>query len=84
MASAMYPVDAYTVHAAFVTAASTSFRCLSGALSPLAGPSMYHILELGWGNSLLGCIAIALIPLPVIFLKFSERIRQSKFMEMEI
>jgi len=30
--------------------------------SPLAGPSMYKALGLGWGNSVLGFIAIGLIP----------------------
>ncbi|RFU29644.1 hypothetical protein B7463_g6702, partial [Scytalidium lignicola] len=40
MASTMYLVDAYTVFSASVTAASTIFRCLFGALLPLAGPAM--------------------------------------------
>ena len=62
MPSAMYLVGAYTVHAASVTAASTISRCLLGALLPLAGPAMYDTLGLGWGNSLLGFISIAIFP----------------------
>lgn len=83
MASAMYLVDAYTVHAASVTAASTIFRCLLGALLPLAGPSMYNALGLGWGNSLLGFIAIAFIPLPFIFYLYGQRIRETKLFKVE-
>ena len=73
-----YLIDAYTRYAASVMAANTVFRSLLGALIPLAGPSMYAALGLGWGNSLLGFIALAAIPLPIIFWKYGERIRTSK------
>jgi hypothetical protein len=73
-----YLIDAYTRYAASVTAANTLLRSTLGGLLPLAGPKMYAALGLGWGNSLLGFIALIMIPLPFIFWKYGERIRNSK------
>lgn len=78
MPTGTYMVDAYTVHAASVLAASTVFRSLLGALIPLAGNSMYNALGIGWGTSLLGFIAVAFMPTPLIFWRYGERIRESK------
>jgi hypothetical protein len=44
---------------------------------------MYATLGLGWGNSVLGFIALALAPLPLIFYKYGERIRKSKLFHVE-
>ncbi|KAF2436537.1 MFS general substrate transporter [Tothia fuscella] len=73
-----YLIDSYTIHAASVVAANTVLRSLGGAFLPLAGPRMYATLGLNWGNSLLGFIALALVPLPFFFWKYGERIRTSK------
>lgn len=70
-----YLVDAFTIHASSAIAACTVLRCIVGALLPLAGPSMYSSLGLGWGNSLLGFIAVGLIPVPFLLIKYGERIR---------
>lgn len=78
MTVSTYLVDAFTIYAASAMAANTVFRSLAGCLLPLAGPKMYEKLGLGWGNSLLGFIALALCPLPVVFYLFGERIRTSK------
>ncbi|KAL8756321.1 MAG: hypothetical protein Q9199_003021 [Rusavskia elegans] len=71
-----YLVDAFTLHAASALAANTILRSLLGALLPLAGRSMYQTLGLGWGNSLLAFIAVALCPIPIVFYKYGERIRK--------
>ncbi|KAL8816283.1 MAG: hypothetical protein Q9223_004675 [Gallowayella weberi] len=71
-----YLVDAFTLHAASALAANTILRSLLGALLPLAGRNMYQKLGLGWGNSLLAFIAIALCPIPVVFYQYGERIRK--------
>lgn len=78
MASAMYLVDAYTVYAASVTASSTILRCLLGALLPLAGNAMFSSLGVGWGNSVLGFIAVAFIPAPFVLYLYGRRIREAK------
>ena len=70
-----YLVDAFTAHAASALAAAAVWRSVVGALLPLAGLPMYKALGLGWGNSLLGFIAVAMIPIPFMLVKFGERIR---------
>lgn len=71
-----YLVDAYTIHAASAIAANTVLRSLVGAFLPLAGPAMYAALGLGWGNSLLAFIALALAPVSWIFYRYGEQIRK--------
>ncbi|KAF2494681.1 MFS general substrate transporter, partial [Lophium mytilinum] len=83
MPAGTYLVDAFTVHAASVTASSTVIRSLVGALLPLAGNKMYDALGLGWGTSLLGFIAVAFIPMPLILWTFGERLRESRFSQVK-
>ncbi|WEW56773.1 hypothetical protein PRK78_002225 [Emydomyces testavorans] len=78
MATSTYLVDAYTLHAASAMAANTLFRSVVGAVLPLGGLRMYSKLGLGWGNSLLAFIALVLVPLPIFFFRYGERIRTSK------
>ena len=63
-------------------AASTVLRCIFGAVLPLAGGSMYDKLGLGWGNSLLAFIALAFMPVPVLFYRHGEYIRKKFQMEL--
>jgi multidrug resistance protein len=70
-----YLVDAFTIHAASAIAANTVLRSVFGAVLPLCGLSMYDALGLGWGNSLLGFISLAFIPVPILFRYYGERIR---------
>lgn len=79
-----YLVDAFPTFAASAMAANTILRSAAGAFLPLAGPKMYAALGLGWGNSLLAFIALALLPLPVIFFKYGERIRKSPRFQLEL
>lgn len=75
MTISMYLVDAYTLYAASALAANTVIRSIAGALLPLCALDMYDALGLGWGNSLLGFIAIALIPIPFLIVRYGERLR---------
>ena len=61
-----YMIDSFPQYAASAMAGMTALRCLFGALLPLAGPSMYETLGYGWGNSLLGFLAVAFIPVPAL------------------
>lgn len=70
-----YVIDCFPMYAASGNAALTATRSLVGGLLPLAGPSMYNALGLGWGNSLLGFIAIGMIPAPALIYKFGGRVR---------
>ncbi|KAF2437533.1 MFS general substrate transporter [Karstenula rhodostoma CBS 690.94] len=70
-----YIIDSYPLYEASASGALTAVRSLIGALVPLFGRSMYQALNLGWGNSLLGFLALAMCPLPWLFLVYGERIR---------
>jgi hypothetical protein len=70
-----YLVDAFTKYAASAMAANTVLRSLGGALLPLCGRRMYNALGYGWGNSLLGFIALAMIFPMWLLMKYGERIR---------
>jgi hypothetical protein len=49
---------------------------LVGAVLPLAGTPMYDKLGLGWGNSLLGFISLALVPPVFLIYKYGATIRK--------
>jgi hypothetical protein len=72
----MYLIDTFTVYAASALAANAVMRSIAGAVLPLAGLPMYDKLGMGWGNSLLGFIAAALIPAPWLFIKYGEHLRK--------
>lgn len=74
--SQAYVIDAYGHYAASATAAFTVFRSVVAAFLPLAGPTMYATLGVGWGNSLLGFICIALIPAPLLIYRFGGKLRK--------
>ncbi|KAI1429582.1 major facilitator superfamily domain-containing protein [Xylaria sp. FL1777] len=73
--SLTYLVEAFEQHAASVTAANTIWRSILGAVLPLFGLQLYDNLGLGWGNTLLGLILLALSPVLWIVHKFGRRIR---------
>ncbi|KAI0157579.1 major facilitator superfamily domain-containing protein [Xylariaceae sp. FL1272] len=70
-----YLIDAYTQHAASVIAANAVLRSLLGALLPLFGLRLYDVLGLGWGNSLLGFLALAFAPILWLFKIYGRKIR---------
>ncbi|KAI1175058.1 major facilitator superfamily domain-containing protein [Nemania sp. FL0916] len=72
-----YLVDSYPMYAGSALAANIILRSIVGAFLPLAGPPLYDSLGLGWGNSLLGFICVAMIPLPAIFYKLGARLRKA-------
>ncbi|KAF2821238.1 MFS general substrate transporter [Ophiobolus disseminans] len=76
-----YLVDSYSRYAASAIAAATVLRSLAGFGFPLFAPAMYSALDFGWGNSLLGFIALGLgVPAPFLLWKYGESLRgKSKF-----
>ncbi len=84
MSISTYLVDAFTIHAASALAANTVLRSVVGAVLPLAGPAMYSRLGLGWGNSVLAFIAIALIPIPLLLMKYGEWLRTAKRFRLKL
>ena len=82
MPAQTYVVDAYGIYAASAVAAVAVLRCCSGAFLPLAGPAMYARFGIGWGNSFLGFIALALVPAPLLLMRFGERMRKKEQIEV--
>jgi len=76
MAIQMYLIDAFTIYAASSLAANTVVRSIAGACLPLGGLKMYAALGAGWGNSLLGFIALAMIPIPFLIGRYGEHLRK--------
>ncbi|CAK7227981.1 hypothetical protein SCUCBS95973_006728 [Sporothrix curviconia] len=74
--SQAFVIDAYGHYAASATAAFTVFRSVVAAFLPLAGPTMYASLGVGWGNSVLGFICVALIPIPMVIYKYGGYLRK--------
>lgn len=71
-----YIIDCYPKYAASANATMTATRSLVGALLPLAGPTMFRSLGLGWGNSLLGFLALAFVPVPILFTRYGKVLRE--------
>ena len=72
-----YIVDSYVTYAASAIAAATVLRSSAGFGFPLFAPYIYHALDYGWGNSLLGFIAIGIgLPAPVLLWLFGKRLRE--------
>lgn len=70
-----YLVDAFPLHSASALAGGTVLRCFAGAVLPLAGPPLYNSVGIGWGNSILGFISLVFMPIPLLLIKFGERLR---------
>lgn len=71
----LYLVDAYTRYSASAIAANKVLQSITGAVLPLAGPALYDRLGLGWGNSVLAFIAFAFFPVPFLFYRYGEKLR---------
>jgi hypothetical protein len=71
-----YVVDAYTTYAASATGAAAFVRTIMGFAFPLFATDMYGKLGIGWGNGLLGFLALGFgVAAPVLLWRFGERMR---------
>lgn len=75
MSSMAYLTDAYGLYAASALAANTVSRSLLGFAFPLFSVDMYHQLGIQWACSLLGFLALALAPVPILFLRYGRQLR---------
>lgn len=71
----MYLVETFGKYSASALAASKVLQSVLGALLPLAGLPLHNSLGYGWGNSLLGFIALASIPVPWLFFHYGHVLR---------
>ncbi|TVY13955.1 Efflux pump rdc3 [Lachnellula arida] len=61
-----YLVDVYHQYAASAVGATVVLRCIFATILPLGALPLYNRLGLGWGNSVLGFIAVLFIPVPLV------------------
>ncbi|RMJ27251.1 Sugar and other transporter [Aspergillus sp. HF37] len=70
-----YLIDTYLMFAASAIAANTFCRSLVAAAFPLFSRQMFQGMGIQWAATLLGCVAIVLVPIPVIFWFYGKRLR---------
>lgn len=71
-----YLVDSYLMFAASAIAANTFLRSLAGAGFPLFATYMYKGMGINWAGTLLGLVALCLVPIPVAFYFYGHKLRQ--------
>ncbi|PLB43885.1 putative MSF drug transporter [Aspergillus steynii IBT 23096] len=70
-----YLIDTFQKVAASAVAANTFLRSLFAGCFPLFAHIMFREMGVDWASSVLGFVAIALIPIPYLFYIFGKRIR---------
>lgn len=76
-----YLVDVFGDYRASAISALIVARQAVTIVLPLVGSSLYARLGLGWGNSVLGFIALATLPIPFLILRYGERLRKASKIE---
>ncbi|EGW30190.1 uncharacterized protein SPAPADRAFT_63803 [Spathaspora passalidarum NRRL Y-27907] len=75
-----YIIDCYLYLAASALAGNTFLRSSFGAAFPLFSMQMFVNMKIQWASTLVGCIGVAMIPVPFLFYKYGKKIREkSKF-----
>lgn len=73
-------VDTYGLYAASATGANTFLRSVLAAGLPMAAMPMFGKLGVGPATSILGGVAVMLLPVPFVFMRYGERLRaKSRF-----
>jgi Major Facilitator Superfamily len=70
-----YLIDTFQQYSASAIAVNTFLRSVFAGCFPLFTNAMFHNLGVPWASSLLGFVAIALIPIPYVFYIYGPRIR---------
>jgi len=73
--SVNYLVDTFQIYAASALAASTLVRSIFAGAFPLFTKQMFEKLGVDWAVSLLGFVAVAMVPIPFIFKIYGKKIR---------
>ncbi|KAF8578166.1 MFS general substrate transporter [Ramaria rubella] len=71
-----YTIDAYLSMSASALAVMTVVRSMAGAGFPLFAIQMYNKLNPRWASTLLGLIALLMMPIPFILLRYGPELRR--------
>lgn len=72
-----YIIDAYLMVSASALASNTVVRSAFGAGFPLFATQMYNKLNPRWASTLLGFIALIMVPIPFVLFKFGPKVRRT-------
>lgn len=71
-----YTIDAYLFVAASALAATTVVRSVFGAVFPLFATQMFEAMNPRWASTLLGCVALVLMPIPLVLQRYGAFLRR--------
>jgi len=76
--SQIYIVDTYLLNVNSALAATACAHALMAAGFPLFGTQMYERLGVAWATSLLVFLCIVMIPFPILFYLYGEKLRMKE------
>ncbi|GAM84718.1 hypothetical protein ANO11243_027190 [Dothideomycetidae sp. 11243] len=80
-----YLIVVYKQNSAMAFGANTMIRSALAAGFPMFATQLFDNLGVQWANTLLGCLAVVLAPVPVIFYLYGAKIRaRSKWVPKEL
>lgn len=71
-----YTIDAYLFVAASALAATTVVRSVFGAVFPLFATQMFQAMNPRWASTLLGLVALVLMPIPLVLKRYGPYLRK--------
>jgi len=72
-----YVVDSFGLYSASAMTMVLIARCLGGTLIPLTIPPLTNAVGIGYGFLILAAICVALVPLPVVVMRYGAHWRQN-------
>ena len=79
-----YLAHSYGIYAASALAGNAVTRSILGGTLPLAGSAMYGSMGARWASTLCGLLEVLIIPIPFIFYRYGEKIRQKSVLIRKI
>jgi MFS transporter, DHA1 family, multidrug resistance protein len=71
-----YIIDVFKANSNSAISANVLVRSVIGSVFPLFASAMYKNLGVAWATSLLGFLTVAMLPVPILFFIYGERIRR--------
>lgn len=78
-----YLVDSYPIHAASAIAANTFMRSAFAAIFPLFAKQLFVNVGVHWGSSLIGFVALGMIPIPFVLFVVGKKLRASHWDKLQ-
>ncbi|KAI0777275.1 MFS general substrate transporter [Trametes elegans] len=77
-----YTIDVYLPVVASALASSTFIRNMFGAIFPMFANSMFGALNPRWASTVVGCVAAAMIPIPILLKRRGPALRaRSRYLQ---